>query len=107
MTLFSITFSYANSSELAADSPLTIPPMLDTKDGKEVHLVMQHGKHRFYSGIESNTMGFNGDYLGPTIDCIKAQKPTLVLPIVLRKARRCMDTVYMSIAILMGGHNWP
>ena len=77
MTLFSITFSYANSSELAADSPLTIPPMLDTKDGKEVHLVMQHGKHRFYSGIESNTMGFNGDYLGPTIRWHKGTKANI------------------------------
>jgi bilirubin oxidase len=28
---------------------------------------MQNGAHEFYSGVQSETMGFNGDYLGPTI----------------------------------------
>ncbi len=28
---------------------------------------MQNGTHEFYPGVPSETMGFNGDYLGPTI----------------------------------------
>ena len=50
---------------------MTIPPLLEyivNDDGAKVFdLVMQQGTTQFVEGVDSETMGFNGDYLGPTI----------------------------------------
>ena len=48
-------------------NPLLIPTLIDSRTTPEIELVMQNGAHEFYSGVQSETMGFNGDYLGPTI----------------------------------------
>ena len=48
-------------------NPLLIPELLDSRTTPEIELVMQNGAHEFYAGVQSETMGFNGDYLGPTI----------------------------------------
>jgi bilirubin oxidase len=48
-------------------NPLLIPSLIDSRTTPEIELVMQNGAHEFYSGVQSETMGFNGDYLGPTI----------------------------------------
>ena len=48
-------------------NPLEIPEMLDSRDTTEIELVMQNGQHEFYAGVQSETMGFNGNYLGTTI----------------------------------------
>jgi bilirubin oxidase len=48
-------------------NPLLIPALIDSRYTPEIELVMQNGAHEFYSGAQSETMGFNGDYLGPTI----------------------------------------
>jgi bilirubin oxidase len=48
-------------------NPLLIPALIDSRTTPEIELVMQNGAHEFYSGVQSETMGFNGDYLGPTI----------------------------------------
>lgn len=48
-------------------NPLAIPPIIDTLDGNEAVLEFAHRQHQFYPGVNSNTMGFNGTYLGPTI----------------------------------------
>ncbi len=51
-------------------SELTIPPILDytIENGQKVfELVLQEGEVEFVEGIPSATMGFNGDFLGPTI----------------------------------------
>ena len=48
-------------------NPLLIPELLDSRATPEIELVMQNGEHEFYAGVPSETMGFNGDYLGPTI----------------------------------------
>ena len=66
MTLLFIV-GCSNKTEITGENQLAIPPLIDTKDGKQVELVLKHGKHQFYSGIESKTMGVNGSYLGPTI----------------------------------------
>ena len=50
-----------------AQNPLQIPELLDSRTTPEIELVMQHGAHEFYAGVQSETKGFNGDYLGPTI----------------------------------------
>ena len=45
---------------------LAIPPLLDTAKGK-VELRAQHGTYEVISGIGSPSMGYNGQFLGPTI----------------------------------------
>ena len=50
-----------------AQNLLNIPTLLDSRTTPNIELVMQNGQHEFYAGIPSETMGFNGDYLGPTI----------------------------------------
>ena len=46
---------------------LTIPELIDTRDKPRVELTLQRGAHEFYAGVKSETLGINGDYLGPTI----------------------------------------
>lgn len=38
---------------------------------------MQKGTHQFYAGVPSDTKGFNGDYLGPSIRLYKGEDTTL------------------------------
>ena len=46
---------------------LTIPPLIDSATVDTVEITLQRGRHSFFGGVESETMGFNGDYLGPTV----------------------------------------
>lgn len=50
---------------------LPIPPLLEnesSEEGKaEFTLDVQYGKKEFIEGYEANTLGYNGDYLGPVI----------------------------------------
>ena len=57
----------SKNAEKAGENPLVIPPIIDTGDGKEAKLVFKRGQHEFYPNIKSETIGFNGSYLGPTI----------------------------------------
>lgn len=57
----------AQNAPLPGQNPLRIPVLLDSRNTPEIELVMQTGEHEFYAGVQSETMGFNGDYLGPTI----------------------------------------
>ena len=56
---------------------LRIPELLDSRTTPEIELVMQNGEHEFYEGVQSETMGFNGDYLGPTIRLYKNTDATI------------------------------
>jgi FtsP/CotA-like multicopper oxidase with cupredoxin domain len=47
-----------------AQNILAIP---DTLIGPSINLTLQNGTHQFYSGVNTNTMGANGNILGPTI----------------------------------------
>ena len=58
-------------------NPLQIPELLDSRMTPEIELVMQNGAHEFYSGVKSETMGFNGHYLGPTIRLYKDTDVTI------------------------------
>ena len=59
--------SSAQNAPQTGQNPLLIPELLDSRTTPEIELVMQNGAHEFYAGVQSETMGFNGDYLGPTI----------------------------------------
>ena len=48
-------------------NPLHIPELIDSQTTPQIDLVMQNGAHEFYDGVESETKGFNGSYLGPAI----------------------------------------
>ncbi len=58
-------------------NPLRIPDLLDSRVTPDIKLVMQKGGYEFYSGVPSDTMGFNGDYLGPTIRLYKDTDVTI------------------------------
>ena len=45
-------------------NPLLIP---GTLSGTNINLTLQNGTHEFYSGINTTTMGANGNILGPTL----------------------------------------
>ena len=58
-------------------NPLQIPELIDSRITPEIELVMQNGAHEFYAGVQSETKGFNGDYLGPTIRLYKDEDTTI------------------------------
>lgn len=58
-------------------NPLQIPELLDSRTTPEIELTLQKGEHEFYSGVKSKTMGFNSDYLGPTIRLYKDTDATI------------------------------
>ncbi|MEM8858190.1 MAG: multicopper oxidase domain-containing protein [Chloroflexota bacterium] len=60
-----------------AQNPLRIPELIDAKDTPEIEVVLQKGAHEFYSGVQSETMGFNGDYLGPAIRLYDGMETTI------------------------------
>ncbi|WP_070119562.1 multicopper oxidase family protein [Bacillus marinisedimentorum] len=53
------------------EKELPIPPVLKDQNPDpnkaEFHLKAQKGKKEFFPGMEADTLGFNGDYLGPLI----------------------------------------
>jgi blue copper oxidase len=70
-----IIFLLAFSSSVEAQNPLFIPPVLN---GPIYNLNMQHGTHQFYAGnIFTQTMGFNGNILGPTLIMQKEQQVSI------------------------------
>jgi FtsP/CotA-like multicopper oxidase with cupredoxin domain len=55
-------------------TPLPIPPTLS---GSNISLMLQNGTQQFYTGFNTNTNGYNGSYLGPTLVLQKGQALTL------------------------------
>lgn len=52
----------------SSQAALPIPPLIDARQqGGSVGLRVQTGQTAFYPGRLSNTLGYNGSYLGPTI----------------------------------------
>lgn len=61
----------------AFDTPLPIPPLAESEviDGVRVFsLTAQEGEMRFVDGRTTDTWGFNGDYLGPTLRAHRGEK---------------------------------
>ena len=60
-----------NNTKDEKKNKLPIPPLLEDKnpeEGKaEFDLNVQYGKKEFIEGQETETLGYNGDYLGPII----------------------------------------
>jgi bilirubin oxidase len=69
--------SNVQNAPQTGQNPLQIPELLDSRTTPEITLVMQNGAHEFYSGVQSETKGFNGDYLGPTIRLYKDTDATI------------------------------
>lgn len=61
LTLFISVFC---AFSMNAQNPLLIP---DTLSGTNINLTLQNGTHQFFSGNITNTMGANGNILGPTL----------------------------------------
>ena len=51
----------------AMPSSLPIPPLVDGTRGEPIDLRIRGGEWSFKPGVKTPTMGFNQDYLGPTI----------------------------------------
>ena len=56
-------FSWANSAPVN----LPIPPLVEGSDGSPIQLSIREGEWAFNPGIKTSTLGFNQNYLGPTI----------------------------------------
>lgn len=52
-------------------------PIPDTLSGSSINLTMADSNYQFYSGYNTNTIGYNGAYLGPTIILNKGQNVTM------------------------------
>ena len=80
----------ARSAHLVAGSeprPLRIPPLLDArKQGQAIALSVQAGTTEFFPGRESETLGYNGAYLGPTIRMHRGDDVQLSVANSLREA---------------------
>ncbi len=51
---------------------LFVPLLIDSRmNFQPIQLDIQHGTHEFFPGVPSQTKGFNGSYLGPTIKMYK------------------------------------
>lgn len=73
-------FSFPSQVSVPAsfDRPLAIPPLAPSRvdaDGTRVfHLTAQRGSMEFLPGTRSETWGYNGDYLGPTLRAKRGEK---------------------------------
>ncbi|MCK6691163.1 MAG: multicopper oxidase domain-containing protein [Thermoanaerobaculia bacterium] len=57
----------------------TTIPIPDTLSGNTIDLTLQKGAREFYPGTATQTIGYNGSYLGPTIILQKGQAVTMNL----------------------------
>lgn len=62
--IIAVLLSIMNTNYCLPKNQLIIP---DTLSGSEIYLTIDNGKHQFKSGPITNTMGVNGNILGPTI----------------------------------------
>lgn len=58
-------------------SAQTLIPMPDTLSGANINLTIADSTQQFFSGYNTNTIGYNGSYLGPTIILNKGQNVTM------------------------------
>lgn len=62
LTFLLLLLSY--SGIVLGQNPITIPPTIETNI---INLSLNQGVTQFYNGINTNTMGANGNLLGPTL----------------------------------------
>ena len=63
-----------SSEKSFSQNPLFIP---DTLSGTTFNITIQNGTKVFYTGYNTNTMGYNGPFLGPTLFMNKGDSVTL------------------------------
>lgn len=63
-TAFLLVFGFMLSGAVHAQNQLLIP---NTLSGTNFTLNLQNGQYQFYSGVNTTTMGANGNILGPTL----------------------------------------
>lgn len=61
----------------ATSSSQTIVPIPPTLDGATFDLTVQHGTSEIFPGIQTQTIGYNGSQLGPTLILTKGETVTL------------------------------
>lgn len=76
--VFTPTSTYANEETTPYQSRLPIPPILENgiDPGSESQYIFtaDYGKQSFWSGTSTDTLGYNGNFLGPTIRVKNNQK---------------------------------
>jgi bilirubin oxidase len=68
------------NEQLSPENPLYIPPLLEPRleNGEKVFdLAVQAGETEFFQGKPTKTLGFNGNYLGPTLRASTGDKVRL------------------------------
>lgn len=63
-------YIHVTNSDLTFTNPLVVPVLLEPteQDGQKIfELVSQPGQMEFFANAQTETMGYNGNYLGPTI----------------------------------------
>ncbi|MFJ3408286.1 multicopper oxidase family protein [Promicromonospora sp. NPDC090134] len=71
-----LTEGRSHESSLSFTTPLRIPPLLESEivNGERVFsLTAQAGDTQLVPGVRFSTMGFNGNYLGPTIRAARGE----------------------------------
>ncbi len=79
-------FNFLNKTLLIALLPVaqqnfaqTSIPIPDTLAGNVIDLTLKHGTKEFFPGIATQTIGYNGNFLGPTIILNQGQQVTINL----------------------------
>jgi len=60
-----------------AGRPLPIPPLMDIDGGAGNRLTARKGQQEFLSGVQTRTLGYDLDYLGPTLRMKRGQTARL------------------------------
>jgi bilirubin oxidase len=72
-----INFIIALMFVITISKAQTLIPMPDTLSGTNINLMIADSTHQFFSGYNTNTIAYNGSYLGPTIILNKGQNVTM------------------------------
>ena len=80
-----------------APARLPIPPLVDGGQGRPINLQIRSGTWNFQIGVETPTLGFSQDYLGPTIRTRQHGELNL----------RCRNTLTESVAVHGHGLHVP
>jgi len=77
----------AMSPAFSAESkPLPIPPLLERDAQGRLNLEIRHGTTAFVEGRPSDTAGYNGAYLGPTVRLLRGEQAPFSITNRLREA---------------------
>lgn len=62
-------------NDSTGENELSLPPLIESKDGV-IDITAQQGTTEFYEGVQTETYGYNGSFLGPIIQVIKDETVT-------------------------------